>query len=216
MNKQRKLILTYLLISGLLGFILLTAFIVYIPLSSLDKNFSIAVQSYQSPFLDPIMKFISFIGVMPYSVIMVLLVALLFFVFKLKREALFTLSTLLAGVASTIVKILIDRPRPAAPLVHVLEKTVQQSFPSGHVNFYVVFFGFLIVIMCHVKTIPFILRTVVITLCALLILLIPISRVYQGAHWFTDVIGGSLLGLLLLYANSYFYLGLVRRPDTPS
>lgn len=216
MNKQRKLILTYLLISGLLGFILLTAFIVYIPLSSLDKNFSIAVQSYQSPFLDPIMKFISFIGVMPYSVIMVLLVALLFFVFKLKREALFTLSTLLAGVASTIVKILIDRPRPAAPLVHVLEKTVQQSFPSGHVNFYVVFFGFLIVIMCHVKTIPFILRTVVITLCALLILLIPISRVYQGAHWFTDVIGGSLLGLLLLSANSYFYLGLVRRPDIPS
>jgi membrane-associated phospholipid phosphatase len=140
MNKQRKLILTYLLISGLLGFILLTAFIVYMPLSSLDKNFSIAVQSYQSPFLDPFMKFISFIGVMPYSVIMVLLTALLFFVFKLKREALFTLSTLFAGVASTIVKILIDRPRPAAPFVHVLEKTVQQSFPSGHVNFYVVFF----------------------------------------------------------------------------
>jgi membrane-associated phospholipid phosphatase len=213
MNKQRKLILTYLLISGLLGFILLTAFIVYMPLSSLDKNFSIAVQSYQSPFLDPFMKFISFIGVMPYSVIMVLLTALLFFVFKLKREALFTLSTLFAGVASTIVKILIDRPRPAAPFVHVLEKTVQQSFPSGHVNFYVVFFGFLIVIMCHVKTSPFILRTVVITLCALLILLIPISRVYQGAHWFTDVLGGSLLGGLLLFVNSYYYLRV--KPERP-
>jgi membrane-associated phospholipid phosphatase len=206
MNKQRKLILTYLMISGLLVFILLTAFIVYMPLSPLDKTFSIAVQSYQNPFLDPLMKFISFIGVMPYSVIMVLLTALLFFIFKLKREALFTLSTLFAGLASTIVKILVNRPRPAAPFVHVLEKTVQQSFPSGHVNFYVVFFGFLIVIMFHVKTIPFFLRAIVITLCALLILLIPVSRVYQGAHWFTDVLGGSLLGSLLLYVNSYFYL----------
>lgn len=205
MNKQRKLILISLLISGLLAFVLLTVFIVYMPLSSLDKNFSIAIQSYQGPILDPIMKFISFIGVMPYSLIMVLLTALLFFLFKLKWEAVFTLSTLFAGVASTVVKILVDRPRPAAPLVHVLEKTVQQSFPSGHVNFYVVFFGFLIVMMYHVKTIPFILRAMVITICILLILLIPISRVYQGAHWFTDVIGGSLLGSLLLSANSYFY-----------
>lgn len=205
MNKKRKLILTSLLISGLLAFILLTVFIIYMPLSSVDKNFSITVQSYQSPFLDSIMKFISFIGVMPYSVIMVLLTALLFYIFKLKKEALFTLSTLLAGVVSTIVKVLVDRPRPAAPFVHVLEKTVQQSFPSGHVNFYVVFFGFLIVSMCHVKTIPFFLKAAVITLCALLILLIPISRVYQGAHWFTDVLGGSLLGGLLLFVNSYFY-----------
>lgn len=206
MNKQRKLILTYLLISGLLGFVLLTAFIVYMPLSSLDKNFSIAVQSYQSPFLDSLMKFVSFIGVMPYSLIMVLLTALLFFVFKLKRAAFFTLSTLLAGVVSTLIKVLVDRPRPAAPLVNVLEKTVHQSFPSGHVNFYVVFFGFLIVIMCHVKTIPFILRTMVIAICALLILLIPISRMYQGVHWFTDVLGGYLLGGLLLFVNSYYYL----------
>lgn len=206
MNKQRKLILTYLLISGLLGFVLLTAFIVYMPLSSLDKNFSIAVQSYQSPFLDSLMKFVSFIGVMPYSLIMVLLTALLFFVFKLKRAAFFTLSTLLAGVVSTLIKVLVDRPRPAAPLVNVLEKTVHQSFPSGHVNFYVVFFGFLIVIMCHVKTIPLILRTMVIAICALLILLIPISRMYQGVHWFTDVLGGYLLGGLLLFVNSYYYL----------
>lgn len=214
MSKQRNLILTYLLSLGILSFILLTAFIVYMPLSSLDKHLSVVVQGYQSSSLNPFMKFISFIGVMPYSVIMVLLTALLFFVFKLKREALFTLSTLFAGVASTLIKILVDRPRPSAPLVHVLEKTVQQSFPSGHVNFYVVFFGFLIVIMSNVKTIPFILRVMVITLCASLILLIPISRIYQGAHWFTDVLGGALLGSLLLFVNSYYYLRINPKKST--
>jgi undecaprenyl-diphosphatase len=43
-----------------------------------------------------------------------------------------------------LVKDLIQRPRPAATLVHVLAKLTDYSFPSGHVMFYTGFYGFIV------------------------------------------------------------------------
>lgn len=194
-----------------MGFIILTVFIALAPLPFADIAFSQWIQGLRSRWLDMSMNFVSWFGVMPHSLILVLITALLFFIFRYKREAWFTLATLLAGIVSTLIKYVAGRPRPAEPLVHVLEKTRQLSFPSGHVNFYVVFFGFLIVIMLHVKTIPSMVRLFVGVVCALLILLVPFSRIYLGAHWLSDVVGGLMLGSLLLYANSYFYLGAAEK-----
>lgn len=196
----------YLMIFIALSFIILTVFIALAPLSSVDIECSQFVQGFHSDTLDGPMRFVSWFGEMPYSLFTVLVTALLFFIFKYKREALFILTTLLAGLASTLIKFVAGRPRPAEPIVHVLEKTRQLSFPSGHVNFYVVFFGFLVVLMLQVKTLPAFIRLTVGGFSVLLLLIVPFSRVYLGAHWFTDVVGGALLGSLLLYANSYFYL----------
>ena len=49
------------------------------------------------------------------------------------------------------------------------------------------------------------LKWTLITLLSLLILSIGFSRIYVGVHYFTDVVGGFLLGLayLIIYINIY-------------
>jgi undecaprenyl-diphosphatase len=131
---------------------------------------------------------------------------LLFLLFKFKKEALFICFTGVSGLVSSSLKILINRPRPTEDVVRILEETKRQSFPSGHVLFYVLFFGFLTLLMYHLKTIPKSFRICLGLFFLFMIFTVPLSRVYLGAHWFTDVLGGFLLGMLCLLILSYFYL----------
>jgi membrane-associated phospholipid phosphatase len=204
--KDRKWLLPVVLVTLISGFLGLSYFVIINPPSSIDLHISEEIQERQSVLLDSLMKLISWFGTMPHSLIMVIFVAALYITFGYKREAGFTLLTLLSGVVSSGLKILINRPRPTENLVRIIEHAKQQSFPSGHVLFYTIFFGLMIVIMTYLKSVPRLLRLVVIILSSLLIFTVPISRVYLGAHWFTDVLGGFILGILCLSLLGYFYL----------
>ncbi|GAB2976060.1 phosphatase PAP2 family protein [Mucilaginibacter puniceus] len=206
LTPRRKKVLTYILALIITGFFLLTIFVSFFPASYIDREFSEEVQEFQYPFFDRIMKLVSYPGYMPYAPIMVVTTAGGFYMKKFKREAVILLLTMLSGLVSTIVKYLVDRPRPAADLVKIALQTHQQSFPSGHVMFYVIFFGFMTLLMYWIKTINRTWRIAAGGLCMALIFSIPVSRIYLGAHWFTDVLGGFLLGILGLYILGYFYL----------
>ena len=203
-NKNRLLINTLLIITT--AFIVLSCFIYFFPLLSIDLDISRVIQVHHNVTLDRFMAIISLFGTMPYSAITVGVAALFFFIFKLRKEALFTLLTALSGVVSSLVKLLINRPRPAKDLVRIIEITREQSFPSGHTLFYTVFFGFMIIIMINLKSVNHYLRMGIISLSSAMILLIPFSRIYLGAHWFTDVLGGALLRVLCLSVLGYLYL----------
>jgi membrane-associated phospholipid phosphatase len=215
LNEKQKRRMLYVIGTITIGFLLLTAFVFFLPLSMVDREFSEEVQEHQNHFLDTTMKLISWFGYMPNSPIIVVCTAFLFFLSKYKREAIFVILTLISGLVSSLVKLLINRPRPSQSLVRIMEKTQQQSFPSGHVLFYVVFFGFLTLLMYQLTAIPKLLRTIVSVASLLLIFTIPFSRIYLGAHWFTDVLGGLLLGLLYLSALSYLYLKKQTNPEPP-
>ena len=204
-NKKQRIVL-YIIAGIGLGFIMLTIFVWLVPGSVIDREFSQEIQESQNPFLDSFMTAVSVPGNMPYSVIIVLSVAAVFLVLRYKREAFFIVLTMLSGLVSTVVKLLINRPRPSEPLVRVISKNLQQSFPSGHVMFYVIFFGFIILLMCQLKSIHRFLRIFVAVISLVLIFLVSVSRIYLGAHWFTDVLGGFLLGIVCLYCLGYFYL----------
>ncbi|MBC7409791.1 MAG: phosphatase PAP2 family protein [Arcicella sp.] len=205
-NKTRMLfgIITTLIV----GFISLSYFVLITPPSYIDMHISEEIQERQNGTLEAIMKLVSWFGNLPQSLVIVIFAAILFFLFKLKREAIFTLLTLLSGVFSSSLKLLIGRPRPTENLVRIIEKAKQQSYPSGHTLFYTVFFGFLIIAMGNLKHVNKVLKFAVISFSAGMIFLIPISRVYLGAHWFTDVLGGFILGIVYLFILGYIYLGL--------
>ncbi len=209
-SNKRKRIMLFVIGALAIGFLLLTAFVFFFPISSVDREFSEEIQEHHNQLLDTVMKAISWVGYMPAAPIMVVGTALIFYMFKYKKEALFVMFTMLSGVVSSSIKLLIDRPRPSEPLVRIIVKTQQQSFPSGHVLFYVLFFGFLTLLMYEVKTIPKYIRLPVSVISLFFIFSIPYSRVYLGAHWFTDVTAGFLLGLICLYILSVLYL---KRPS---
>ncbi|OOQ60258.1 phosphatase PAP2 family protein [Mucilaginibacter pedocola] len=206
MNQRRQRILKLVLIIISIGFAALTVLVILYPNSFIDIKFSKEIQEHQNKFLDTAMYVVSVPGYMPEAPIMIAFTSLVLLLFKYKKAALYVLFTTLVGLISTIVKALVNRPRPSDDVVRIVLKTTQQSFPSGHVMFYTVFFGFLVVLMYQLEDVPKIVSRFLIALSLLMIFLIPISRIYLGAHWFTDVTGGFLLGLLCLYLLSWLYL----------
>jgi undecaprenyl-diphosphatase len=104
-----------------------------------------------------------------------------------------------------IIKLIIGRPRPTANLVEIMQVERSQSFPSGHVTFYLCYFGFLFFLaFAHLPRGSFA-RRAALTLCALPVLLIGFSRVYLGAHWPSDVLGAYLFGGLWLGLSLHIY-----------
>lgn len=203
-NRKRTYQITMLLI--VIGFVVLTLFVYYFPNSPLDRQFSEEVQEHHNNFTDGLMRAISWFGYMPWSAVTVIGTAALFFIFKYKKEGLFVLFTMVSGLVSSGLKVLINRPRPTEDLVRIIEKAKHQSFPSGHVIFYVTFFGMLFLIMRHHKHFKKMVRLPVMYLCIFLVFTIPLSRIYLGAHWFTDVTAGFFAGLFCLAILGYFYL----------
>jgi len=153
-----------------------------------------------------ILYYVSLFGKPVISAIMVAIIALMFWVYGYFRETVYTLLTPLAVAANTLLKLIINRPRPSAQFVQILADETTQSFPSGHVVFYTVFFGFLFTALFFTKKISTTIRYVLQVLSIILIISISFSRVYLGVHWVTDTIGGYLFGGIFLMVMLYIYL----------
>lgn len=110
-----------------------------------------------------------------------------------------SLNLLCVYLFSVIFKNVFMRERPPFSLI---DKPSDYSFPSGHTMCSVAFYGFIIYLVNkYIKN--KILKWIIIFLCLITIILIGFSRLYLNVHYFTDVIGGLILGLvcLLMFVN---------------
>ena len=152
------------------------------------------------------MVLISLFGYMPWAAFTVgggaLLVGVLL---GLKEGVYLLLLTALQGLANQLIKAAIGRPRPLTTVVDVFVPVSGNSFPSGHVMFYSVFFGFLF-FLAWTRLPRSFWRAAAMALTGGLIVLIGPSRMYLGAHWLSDVIAAHLLGFIIVAFGIEFYL----------
>ena len=99
----------------------------------------------------------------------------------------FVLAILTSELCIGPLKALIDRPRPPDPLV----ATSGASFPSGHAIAAAVTAAGLVIALLP----PGRARLRWEIQAGLITFVMAMSRVYLGAHWLSDVVAGSLMGL---------------------
>ncbi len=172
---------------------------------TLDVTITQALQKFNPGWFDALMVVLTWIGFGPQAYVITVLILLGLFASGLKWE---TVVALISVVGSTNlglgIKVLIDRPRPSADLVNVISQLSDFSFPSGHVLFFTVFFGFLIFLAYTLFKHSW-WRTLILVILGVMVTLIGVSRVYLGQHWASDVLAAYLLGSIWLTLTIVVY-----------
>ena len=188
------------------AFALLTFLVKTMPSFAIDLQITKAIQSIGFPPFAWLMNALSWPGFSPQSTIITVLIIVVVFLLGFRWEAVVSLfAAVLSTGISLLVKDLIQRPRPAAPLVNVFSILNSYSFPSGHVMYYVGFFGFIGFLAFSLLKTSF-KRTFILVFLGILVALVGASRMYLGQHWASDVLGAYLLGSLTLVALILIYL----------
>lgn len=108
---------------------------------------------------------------------------------------------ILITVIAYTCKHLYYNPRPPG----LLNGPINSSYPSGHVSLSVAFYGFIGFLLG--RRMPE-WRQAIYWTVAVICSLVVLSRLYLGAHWLTDVVGGALLagavlsGVIIAYRRS--------------
>ena len=201
-------------------FALLTFLVKTTPSFPIDLQITQAIQSISSPFFAGFMKLISWPGFLPQSIIITLLIAFVLYQSGLHWESVACLlASIFSGLINQLAKNLVQRPRPSVDIVDVFAILESYSFPSGHVMFYTILFGF-VWYLAYTLLKPSLPRSLLLGVFGSFILLVGVSRIYLGQHWASDVLGAYLLGDLVLVGIVFLHQWgktrfFVRQPVVP-
>jgi membrane-associated phospholipid phosphatase len=117
------------------------------------------------------------------------------------------------GIASGInyiYNLLVNRPRPGSfgEHIRILLHRPEKSFPSGHTEHDIAYYGFLLFLSFTPPVSTWKYRWALIPFqiyCVVDILSIGFSRIYEGEHWLTDVLAGYLSGAIWLLMCIFLY-----------
>ncbi|MHB8507762.1 MAG: phosphatase PAP2 family protein [Candidatus Dormibacteria bacterium] len=156
-----------------------------------DLGLERAVQSVNWGPLADLMHFTNILGGVRQLVLgAVILVAVALFN---RRGALLLAFGSVASLIDQFVKVAVHERRPLPNVVHVAEHANGYSYPSGHAVFYTWVYFLLAVAIA--PRLPSRWRVPLFVGAFALIFFACLGRVWAGAHWPSDVLGGFLLGM---------------------
>ncbi len=154
-----------------------------------------------SPALDWPFRAFTFMGEEEFFL---LLLPLVYWCLDRRTGARLTVAFLLCAYTNAVAKTLAALPRPpeyAPGRVKTLWDATGYGFPSGHTQSAVVVWGYL---AAQAR------RRWVWILAAVMMLFIPLSRIYLGVHFPHDVLGGYVIGAVLLFLYLWLEPGVER------
>jgi undecaprenyl-diphosphatase len=176
----------------------------------LDTATTAFLHGLASPTLDAVMNAATFVGSSPMLAAVVGLAVVLLLARRRRAEAVFIVVAFVGTlVLNDGLKSLFQRPRPGFDWAEVWPET---GFPSGHsMDSFVVYLAIALVIWRLAGRRMGIVASV---LALGVTISVGISRIYLGAHWLSDVIGGYLAAMLwlLLLVAAWALVSRLRRP----
>ena len=180
----------------LTGFGMVAWLVIQPGISPLDWATTDVLHGVASPTLDALMNAATFLGSSPMLAAVVGLAVVPLLVRRRRAEAVFIVVAFVGAlVLNDWLKSVFQRPRPGVAWAAVWPET---GFPSGHsMGSFVVYVAIALIIwrLGGRRT-----GSVALILAVALAASVGISRIYLGAHWLSDVIGGYLAGALWLLA----------------
>jgi len=158
--------------------------------SLLDWGIEVVLWSQQfSPALDLPFKILTSLGDKEFFM---LLMPLIYWCIDRQAGARLFILLLFSAYLNEVAKLLADQPRPFHYDSRIMKIVDADSggFPSGHTQSAVVVWGYL---ACRFQ------KKSLWLLAGFLVLAVPLSRIYLGAHFPTDLLGGYAIGALVLF-----------------
>ena len=197
MKKRTNVIV---IIALVLLFILEIVLIKYDYFAKIDATIYGGISQFINPVNTAIFKFFSFFGS---ELFIIGLCILVLFLMKEKSRGIgFVFVVFLSVLFNQGLKLMVGRARPDINQL-VIENSY--SFPSGHTMIITTIIGLFIFYLWRNKKGSHIKKVGVTIGLVIIALLVMVSRIYLGVHYFSDIIGGITAALLLLAIVYYYY-----------
>ena len=162
-----------------------------------------------APWIGMLFRFLTAINDPLPDTITVVLVVVIFALFRWFRQAIFlALSVMVGNGIDALIGDYVGRPRPSPKLVRVDSHLIFNSFPSGHSCHMMVFYGFILFLTFTLSVRQWRYHWLVfIVQCWAVfnILIVGFARLWEGEHWLLDVIGGYLDGAIWMVLFIFLY-----------
>lgn len=186
-----------IIIIGVLSvlFILLSVLVYFNLTTNVDDAIYKIVTLNMNNTITFINKIITFFGSTLFIICLCIFFLIIFIILKKKNYGLIiSVVLIISTIFNNLIKIIICRERPNV-LKLVIEDTY--SYPSGHTMASVSMYGILMYLVFK-SNMNKKLKIGLLIVLGILPILVGISRIYLGAHFGTDIIGGFLLSIILL------------------
>jgi undecaprenyl-diphosphatase len=142
-------------------------------------------------------------------------VAAVLWFLRLRIEAALIALSVPLHILGNFPKVLVVRDRPSEAIDGLTGLTGVKSFPSGHAEFAITFYGFLVyVALLHVRNPT--LKAALLAGWVAMVLAVGFARIEVGEHWPLDVIAGYVVGVGLLSGLIWLHRSLYAAAEPAS